>query len=70
MRDSGESIRLALSDGGRCSGSWLEGGDEKRVVSKVILRMSHFRRDDASASFWVAREAGGWMRENADVSKE
>lgn len=48
----------------------MEGGDEKSVVSKVILRMSHFRRDEARASFWVAREAGGWMRENADESKE
>ena len=36
----------------------------------MSLRISHFRRCDASASPAVARDVGGWMREKAEVIRE
>lgn len=68
INGSGDSIRFACTGEGRSSES-LAGGDEYRVVSNVMRRISHFRRCDAAGS-GPAIDGGGSIRLKAEVSSE
>jgi hypothetical protein len=68
IRVCGESTRFARKEGGSASKSFANGGEAYKVVSRVIRRMSHFRRCEANGS--GDGDGGGCMSAKADVRRE